>query len=315
MNKLPLALFISIFFLKAASAAVTPAAKRTGHPAFRSGTAAAKKILGSPSPSPSPGATSGTPATAGAVTANASPTPKPSFLGNVRFSYFGEYLGPRISNLDLTRTQGPNGQPEYTSISHSLKAGYKVAKNVIVGAQFGALSPFDPTQTFQFNDTRLFANWANMVDTKDLNMQGVLKLQLPTTEASRNRGRIMALQIQNNWTLKTELRNWSFTASTLIMPFFNNEPQGKPDLFVGFFPYVTVDLTPKVQLMFEASFDAIRTYNDPTFEFAQADSDYVDIGPVFNLNSNVSLTTALRFFTEMVSIKNSCLYLNVSAAI
>jgi hypothetical protein len=137
-----------------------------------------------------------------------------------------------------------------------LKAGYKVTKNVIVGAQFGAISPLNPAQTFQFNDSRLFTSWANMVDTKDINMQGVLKLQLPTTDASRNRGRIMALQIQNNWTLKTELRNWSFTASSLIMPFFNTDPNGKPDLFVGLFPYITVDLSPKVQLMFEGSFDA-----------------------------------------------------------
>ena len=304
-------MFISMFFLNGAMAAVSPAAKRTGHPAFRQGTAAAKKVIGNTSPSPTPGPTS----TSGQSVAAATPTPVPTFLSNVRFSYFGEYQGPRLSNIDLMKTQTPNGAPEYTAINHSLKAGYKVAKNVIVGAQFGALSPLDPTQTFQFNDTRLFANWANMVDTKDINMQGVLKLQLPTTERSRNGGRIMALQIQNNWTLKTELRNWSFTASTLIMPFFNSTPQGRPDLFVGFFPYVTVDLSPKVQMMFEASFDAIRTYNDPTFEFSQADGDYVDIGPVFNINSSVSVTTALRFFTEMISFKASCLYFNISAAI
>lgn len=203
----------------------------------------------------------------------------------------------------------------YTGINHSLKAGYKLSKNVIVGAQFGAVSPFDPTQSFQFNDSRIFANWANMVDTKDINMQGVIKLQLPTTDASRNRGRIMALQIQNNWTLKTELRNWSFTASTLVMPFFNTDPNGKPDLFVGLFPYITVDLSPKVQLMFEGGFDAIRSYNASSFDFSQADSDYIDIGPVFNVNSSVSVTTALRFFTEMISFKASCLYLNISAAI
>ncbi len=308
MNKLPLALFISMFFLKGAFAAVSPSSKRTGHPAFRSGTAAAKKMLPSASPSPAPvdGST---------VTANATPTPQPTFLSNIRFSYFGEYLGPRLSNIDLTQTQGPNAAPAYTSISHSLKAGYKVTKNVIVGAQFGAISPFDPTQSFQFNDSRLFTSWANMVDTKDINMQGVIKLQLPTTDASRNRGRIMALQIQNNWTLKTELRNWSFTASSLIMPFFNTDPNGKPDLFVGLFPYITVDLSPKVQLMFEGSFDAIRSYNDPSFEFSQADGDYIDIGPVFNVNSSVSVTTALRFFTEMISFKASCLYFNISAAI
>lgn len=295
-----------MFFLKGAFAAVGPASKRNGHPAFRSGTAASKKVLSTASPSPTP---------VGSVTASATPTPPPSFLSNIRFSYFGEYLGPRLSNIDLTQTQGPDGVMNYTGINHSLKAGYKLSKNVIVGAQFGAVSPFDPTQSFQFNDSRIFANWANMVDTKDINMQGVIKLQLPTTDASRNRGRIMALQIQNNWTLKTELRNWSFTASTLVMPFFNTDPNGKPDLFVGLFPYITVDLSPKVQLMFEGGFDAIRSYNASSFDFSQADSDYIDIGPVFNVNSSVSVTTALRFFTEMISFKASCLYLNISAAI
>lgn len=295
-----------MFFLKGAFAAVGPASKRNGHPAFRSGTAASKKVLSTASPSPTP---------VGSVTASATPTPPPSFLSNIRFSYFGEYLGPRLSNIDLTQTQGPDGVMNYTGINHSLKAGYKLSKNVIVGAQFGAISPFDPTQSFQFNDSRIFANWANMVDTKDINMQGVIKLQLPTTDASRNRGRIMALQIQNNWTLKTELRNWSFTASTLVMPFFNTDPNGKPDLFVGLFPYITVDLSPKVQLMFEGGFDAIRSYNASSFDFSQADSDYIDIGPVFNVSSSVSVTTALRFFTEMISFKASCLYLNISAAI
>ncbi len=304
MRNISLALFISTFLFAFAS--------NTAHSATKPAVIKNKKTKAAAQATPSP---SPTPTLTAAGVSTPTPAP-PTFMSRVKLSYYGEVQGPRLSNINLLKTQGPeDGDASYSEWDHQVKAGYAVTKNVVLGTIFSAVSYFDPAKNITFKDTKLFGSWNHMVETNDLDMQGVLKLGLPTTSKSRNGGRIVSMTLQNNWTLKTAYRNWSFTAATVINPIYNYNPSGNTDMVVGLFPYVTVDLTPNTQFLFEASFDAAHTYNDSTFDFSQGDPDYVDLGPIFNIGSHVSITTALRFFTESISFKTSCLYFNISAAL
>lgn len=256
-----------------------------------------------------PGTSTATPVSAPAAV----PPPTPWKL-----SYYAELQSARFSNFDLTKTQGANDSiSSYSEIDHAVKIGYAVSKAVNVGTQIRGAQPLDPAQQFSFPDLRFYGSWNHMVETQDIDMQGVLKVELPTTTKSRTAGKLVAFKIENNWTFKSALRNWSFTASTLIKPVFYNDPYsggGKTDLIVALSPYITVDLTPSTQLLFEGSFDAAHNYTSASYDYTSGDPDYFDVGPVFTLSPSISTNVAMRFFTDIISFNTACLYLNFSWA-
>ncbi len=254
---------------------------------------------------------------AAAPTADAPPPPSPWKL-----TYFGEYQGPALSNFDLSKTQTP-GQPEGpTEWDHYLMVGYQFSKSIIIGTQFRGVSPIDSTPgstaSFSLLDQRIYVKWKNMIDTSDVNMAGKLTFELPTTDKSRTAGKIIAFKIEDNVEFKTPLRNWSFTADFLLKPVFYNDPvsgSGKTDMIVGVFPYITVDLTPSTQLLFEGSFDATHNYNANFYDYLPGDPNYIDVGPLFTITSHFNTNVALRFFTDEISFKSAALYANFSATL
>jgi hypothetical protein len=186
-----------------------------------------------------------------------------------------------------------------------------------VGFQFGGTASFDPQKGFNFSDIQNFVNWAKMVETPDLEIQGVLKVTYPTSSGSILAGKLFALRAQGNWTIKTALRNWSFTTSTkLTSSFFKNPSTGSnTDFAVELAPYITVDLFTNVQWLFEGSFDANHQYTDNSFDFRQADPDSFDFGPIFTVNSHASITTTLKFYTTKISFETATPYVNLSVAL
>jgi len=264
---------------------------------------AAQKVTPTPSPTPSPEVTP-TP-----VLALPTPTPNPW-----KVSYFGEYYGPRVGNPQLSKTQGPlDPAPSYTEWDNSLKLGYAVSKDVVLGAQTRAAIPFDPTKSFTFMDERLYFSWANMIDTPDVNMTGVLDVELSTSAASKNAGKIIAFRIKNNWILKTPLRNWSFSALTMVKPIFYNVPYSKSDLALGFYPTIEWDYSSEWALVINGGFDANHSYNDTFYSYGQGDPDSIEIGPQWTINSHVQVYAAINFFTADFTVPT--LYFNISAAL
>lgn len=236
-----------------------------------------------------------------------------------KISYFAEYFGPSLDNFQLDHTQtGVSGAaPIYGRIDHYLKTLYAISKNNLVGFQFRAGSPFDPLKNFAFKNIRFVGVWKNMVDTPDLNMGSQLDIELPTTDSARYSAQmLLALNIRFNWEIKTQLRNWSFTAQTMIRPTFYD--QAKPDnidTYFGFFPWITMDLGPSTQLLFEASFDTSHAYSAAFFDLGSDDPDFVAVGTVFNINSHISFWPEMRFFTGDISFKSAYLYLGFNAAL
>lgn len=249
------------------------------------------------------------------------PTPEPVAPKKSPFklSYYGEVQGPALGNLDINKTQTPGSPAAYSEWDHSLKLGYQVVKNFTLGTQFRAASPFDPAGKFGFADQRFYGQWSHMIETSDIDMSGKLTLELPTTDRSRTAGKIFAFKFDENFTLKTSLRNWSFTTAVMIKPTFFNDPVaggiGKNDLNFGIFPYITMDISPNVQLLFEASFDGNHNYTAGAYDYQPGDPDYIDIGPIFTLNSHVNTNVALRFFTEEITFNAAALYINLEAAL
>ncbi len=239
------------------------------------------------------------------------------FYENLRMSYFLDYDGPRFTNFDLTQSQGPLDETSsFATLFHTLRVGYAVSPRVTVGFQITGTASFDPQQQFNLGDINNFVNWAKMVETDDLEIQGVLRVTYPTTANSVAAGKIFAVRAQGNWTFKTPLRNWSFTTATKFTSSFFKTPTGSTsDFVVELAPYITVDLSPNVQWVFEGSFDANHQYADTSFDFRQGDPDSFDTGPSFTINSHASVTTTIKFYTTRVSFDNATPYVNLSLAL
>ena len=248
-----------------------------------------------------------------------SPTPAPFPF---KLSYFGEYIGPRLSHLDFTTTQTPDDKKiQYAYYQHYLKAGFLVAKDVVIGTQLRLINSYDPDPQngFYWEDARFFISWAHMVETDDVDMTGILKVEVPTTDYTRDTGEIIAFKIENNWILKTSLRNWHFTALTYVKPYFYHDPynfgKGRESMDIAFLPYVTVDLFPSIQLLFEGYFEALHNYNADFYDYQSGDVDYLDIGPLFTINRHLNTNIAFRFYPDNVSLKEATLYLSVTAVL
>lgn len=267
---------------------------------------------------PAPVATSVPTGTSTAATAPAA-APAPESRWNA--VYFGEYFGPRFSNFDISRTSGPRDTTDtaYTVIDHSVKLWYKVAKNNKIGVQVRGRTPFDPDQTFFFKNLRLMGTWKNMIDTADVNMGSQLDIEFPTMARQREAGKLLDLNLKFNWEIKTSLRNWSFSATTMVRPSFYNDPTNKSDVYFGLFPWITMDFAPGWQLIFEGSFDASHQYQAIAFDLNTTegadDPDFIRTGVGYNFNSNVSINPAIQWYTSDLSPASTVLYLSLSASI
>ena len=250
------------------------------------------------------------------VSATATPTPAPAPPPNpIKVAYYGEYNGPRLSNLNLTQSQGPlDATPSYTGLSHSLKLGYALSDTIIVGLQTRTGSSFDPAVGFFFKDERIYMAWKHMISTSDIDMTGVIHLELPTSGASRTAGKILGFNILNNWIFNTSLRNWSFSALTLLFTkYFNAPGASTTDVYVALDPTISVDITPSWAIALNANFDASHSYTDSFFNYGQDSPDYIEIGPQWTVNANLQIYPALQFYTYDLSVPT--LYMNVSASL
>jgi hypothetical protein len=248
----------------------------------------------------------------------ATPAPPVAPASPWKISYFVEWQGPALDNLDFRRTEQPGSPPFYSEIDHSFKIGYAVSKNVTIGTQFRPYLSLAPDSTFSFYDQRFYTQWSHMITTSDLDMSGKIAVEIPTSSFNRNAGKIVAFKFDFNFDLKTQLRNWSISFDAMIKPYFYNDPVsggGKTDLEFGLFPYITLDLSPNVQLLFEGSFDGNHNYLDSFYTFNSAYSDYFDVGPLFTVNSHINTNIALRFFTDEISYKATCIYANIGVAL
>jgi hypothetical protein len=235
------------------------------------------------------------------------------FFENLRMSYSMSYDGPRFRNFDLTQTQGPNDATSgFAGIDHALKIGYALSKKVVIGFQFTGAGSFDPNQGFSIGDVRNYFNWSKMVETDDIELQGVLRLTYPTTLASQLRGNILSVRVQGNWTFKTSLRNWSFTASTMLNTNYNKYPVGKDDFSAILAPYITYDLGPSVTWVFEGFFDSAHSYDAASLDYKNASDDSFDTGPMFTINSHTSLTSTIKFYTQKITFDTATPYLELN---
>jgi len=248
--------------------------------------------------------------------ATATPTPEPAPPPNpIKVVYYGEYDGPRLSNLNFTQSQGPlDAAPSYTGISHSLKLGYAVSTDVVIGVQTRTGSSFDPAQAFFFKDERIYLAWSHMISTSDLDMTGIMRVELPTSGASRTAGKIMGFNLLNNWTFNTSLRNWSFSVLTLLFSSFYNAPGASTtDIYVALDPTISVDITPSWAIALNANFDASHNYNDSFFNYGQDAPDYFELGPQWTVNAHLQIYPALKFYTYDLTVPT--FYMNVSASL
>ena len=257
-------------------------------------------------------ATSTVPPAATSTTTAAAPAPsKPNPW---RLVYSGEYYGPRLSNFNFSQTQAPDSlTSEYTAWNHALKVGLAVAPTVTLGVQFRANTPFEPGQSLAWKNHRIYAAWAHMIDTADIDMVGILDAEFPTSTGAKSKGLIMAFNVKNNWTIKTSLRNWNFSFLTLIRSTFYNDPINQSDIYLGFYPSAQWDLTTDLSLLLEGSFDASHNYNNIYFDYNQADPDYFKAGFQYAINGHIQINPALQFYTYDFTVPT--LYFGLSAAL
>ena len=254
-------------------------------------------------------------------TVQVQPTPTPAAEKKLplKIVYFGEYVGPRLSNFDLSQTQGPDSDTSaYSAWFNSLKLGYAVSKRVVLGTSIRADLLIDPnrTESMHFYDMRFYGSWSHMIENSLLDMQQVVEVEAPTTNSSRLKGKIIQFNIRNNWVIKTPLRNWFFSFQTYISPRFYNTLEGSStDLVLGFFPWITMDIAPDFQFLAEGSFDAGHTYDENFFTFNFGDYDYMDLGILWSVNAHVQLNPSLRFYMADLSPSKANFYFSLTAVL
>jgi hypothetical protein len=235
------------------------------------------------------------------------------FFENLRMSYQLSYDGPRFTNFDLTQSQGPNDATSgFAGIDHQMKIGYALSKKVVVGFLFNGSGSFNPNQGFSIGDVQNYFNWSKMVETQDIELQGVLRLIYPTTLDSQLKGNILSVRVQGNWTIKTSLRNWSFSAATLLTTKYNKNPVGKDDFTAALAPYITYDIAPSVTWVIEGYFDSAHSYNAASLDYKNAGDDSFDTGPMFTINSHTSLTSTIKFYTQKITFETATPYLELN---
>jgi hypothetical protein len=239
----------------------------------------------------------------------------------IRASYTFEYEGNRIGK-PLSEATGPDGTIGSASIGHDARVGYAfeggqalgvravVSQNLLDVNPDGTLN-----QTFVARDTRIYAQWGKMIETDDLEMTGVVDFVFSTSDASQLKEKIFQVNLKQNWTLKTSLRNWNFNVTTSVSPRWFKNPYDKADYTVAAYPNITVDLAPDWQLQLEGSFDASHDYSANFFDFQNADADYINIGPLITLNANMQINPAIRFYTQNLGIDVATTYFNFTASL
>jgi hypothetical protein len=235
-----------------------------------------------------------------------------------RLAYYAEYQGPPLGNFNPLYTQAPGSDPAYTEIYHSLKIGYAVSKYVTIGIQEQADSPFDPAGNFSFEDQRVYVQWNHMVETSDLDLGTKFAADIPTTDHSRQIGKLVTLRVDANFEFKTPLRDWDFSVDLAFRNSFFNDPvsnNGQTDMRVALYPYITYNIIPNLQALFEASFDAAHNYNANFYDYTSGESDYFDLGPLITINSHINTNLALRFFTDDISFNAAVVYANITVAL
>jgi len=248
----------------------------------------------------------------------APPAPVAPEFNPWKLSFFAEYQGPTLGNLNFSQTQTPNTASSYSELDYALKVGYAISKYVTLGIQERAYYPFDPTANFTILDQRAYVQWNHMIETSDIDLTGKLTGEFPTTSVSRAAGKIIAFKIDANVDLKTSLRGWSFSFDVMLKNTFFNDPVsngGSNDIALAIYPYITLDMITDVQLLFEASFDAVHNYNDNFYNYQSGDFDYFDVGPLFTIGPHINTNVALRFFTDQISFNSAAIYANIGVAL
>ena len=249
------------------------------------------------------------------VAAQPASTPSPW-----RLSYQGEYYGPRFNNFNLSQTQGPDilgqapSQPEYTNWNHTAKVAYAFTPDFAVGASLRFWSRFDPNvSSFAWKDNRLFFSWMNMIDTDEIGMGTIVDFEFPTSEGSRRTQRVMALNLKNAWSFKTPLRNFGFSAVTLIRNTYSNLPNNAGSgIFLAIYPEISYDLFPDFTLLAQGSFDSSNSYKDIFWDYSQADPDYITLGFQYAFNSHLQVHPGAQYY--IADFRDPCFYLEVTAA-
>ena len=318
---------ILIQLLSVNAHAQTSATKKNPTPTTTVSTAAPASAA-TPTPTPAPAkpkrsgiAPDGTqlPRTNPVAVTPAAPAPAPNPW---KILYEGEYVGPRLSNIKIDETQGPDdplNNPTYSEWTHRLKIGHTLfSDDFVVGWDQFATQPFNPELRFVFADVRLYMTLSHMIQNDIIDIKQTVDFQLPTSDASQLANMTLRLNFKTLFVFQGLPKNWGFNFLTYLSPRFYSQPSAeKPQTdFVGaIYPTLTYDFSPMWTFQFEGGFDSSHKVVYEDLDFNAGDADYFDTGFVFNGIPHVSLYPALRTYTGNVSIKSSVLYLLVDVSL
>ncbi len=236
--------------------------------------------------------------------------------------YEGEYVGPRLTNIAIDETQGPDDTtPSYGEWDHRIKFGHTLfSDDFSVGLDQAASQSFDPLVPFTMGDLRIFATLKNVIDNDWLNMAQGARFQFPTTDAAKKVGLNFRVDIKNTFTPKTSSQIVSWKLITVISPRFYkvdalNPDKPQTDFMVAAIPIMDVKISDPLAFQLDGAFDMNHTVVESTMDFNSAESDYFDTGLVWDPMPHVELNPAIRTYTGNISLKASVLYLDVSISI
>jgi hypothetical protein len=230
-------------------------------------------------------------------------------------SYSVEYIGPRWGE-PLSRTFDSQLVERQAELNHVFTAGLKFAPDWSAAFQLGfsqtnldAELTGDNAASSAWNDLRFYVNWGNMIDTDYANMGGRVRVQLPTTSASRNKSFFLRADLFTFWNFKVDLPKWSFDLMTIVSPrwFLENKPGSTTDFQLIAEPSVSYSFTDIWSVSSALTLITDRKYGTGYFDFDQAAEDQLKIQVGWAPISHFSASLGPVLFIDKPEFANTIL--------
>lgn len=232
------------------------------------------------------------------VTATSAQAVSPKLLEKIGVSYFGAFSGPSVgkpSSLvpDENGKQDPSAK---INLVNYLTTVYKITPDVSAGATITTKYVPVEGQAFTFSDPNLRVGHKKIIHTDNFNLSQDLRLTLPFTRASHNRGlqtALATLQVANYDVPGTKLSVGTQTFAKFSL--FKTESEGT-NLGVYVTPYASYQFLPTLAgtLAFDTGFEHAKgaAHN----EWAHLPHD-LQIGGSWDVMPNLNVNPFLQLQT------------------
>ena len=254
------------------------------------------------------------------------------FFKNTHGSYSLSFMGPRIAGSGNETYNIYVQDVAPLQLSHYWQLGVQANPNLQVGFKGSAIQNIADGvvgntgivrgRTFEMYDPEIYANLPNLIKIPGMNIFTSLAMSLSLSDASKNKGKITQITLDQNWNLDNFPSAWSFGITTEVQPIFYTDPMPsgllyRRTLFASIGHLIGYQISPLVSLQWTSTFDMDHRSPDTqgTFDFTSNLPDTsrfgLNINPVIG-DLYLSMGGYFQFLVWSPSFETSILGANFS---